>query len=341
MRKVRIEAPRGDIVDRNSRHARAHEEGRGRPDRPVDSCPRACARTPTTTARQLAAAENERLEYAAPVRRVRRASSSDDGRKDDQGREARAARALQAGQARRARAGRRSRAIPADEPELDRALPPHRRGRSDIRPKTIHERVIRGIADAPYSNVTIRTDVPLAQFNYMRERAGVLRGRRGHQALPARVPATASSPRSCSARSPRSAPKQLKQRRVQGRRAGHADRPERARVRSTTSTCAATDGSTRARRRRVRRAATSSARLSVTRAQAGPAAEAHARLRPAEGRRRARSRRRSATPSTTTRAGAFVAMDPRDGAILAMGSAPAFDASVFARAVHAAAPTTP
>jgi penicillin-binding protein 2 len=32
-----------------------------------------------------------------------------------------------------------------------------------------------------------------------------------------------------------------------------------------------------------------------------------------------------------TKAGAFVAMDPTDGAILAMGSAPSFDASVFAR----------
>ena len=31
------------------------------------------------------------------------------------------------------------------------------------------------------------------------------------------------------------------------------------------------------------------------------------------------------------KAGAYVAMDPRDGAILAMGSKPGFDASVFAR----------
>ena len=31
------------------------------------------------------------------------------------------------------------------------------------------------------------------------------------------------------------------------------------------------------------------------------------------------------------RAGAYVAMDPRDGSILAMGSAPGFDATVFAR----------
>src|SRR6188472_2718755 len=36
-----------------------------------------------------------------------------------------------------------------------------------VSPRTIHARVIRGIADAPYSNVTIRTDVPQAQFDYM------------------------------------------------------------------------------------------------------------------------------------------------------------------------------
>ena len=38
--------------------------------------------------------------------------------------------------------------------------------------------MIRGIADAPYSNVTIQTDVARAEFNYMREHAGAVPGRR-------------------------------------------------------------------------------------------------------------------------------------------------------------------
>ena len=48
-------------------------------------------------------------------------------------------------------------------------------GRS--RAKTIHKRVIRGIADAPYSNVTIQTRRRArAQFNYMREYAEQFKG---------------------------------------------------------------------------------------------------------------------------------------------------------------------
>jgi CTP:phosphocholine cytidylyltransferase-like protein len=50
--------------------------------------------------------------------------------------------------------------------------PQHRRiGRVlQIRPETIHERVIRGLAEAPYANITIRTGVPREEFDYMRER---------------------------------------------------------------------------------------------------------------------------------------------------------------------------
>jgi penicillin-binding protein 2 len=46
----------------------------------------------------------------------------------------------------------------------------------NVSQKTIHSRVIRGIADTPYSNVTIRTDVPPAQYNYMRERPEYFKG---------------------------------------------------------------------------------------------------------------------------------------------------------------------
>ena len=81
----------------------------------------------------------------------------DDGRKIDQG--ARRASARGSRSRRDARARSRSRRAPAGEAELlDRLY--RRIGEVlDIRPTTIHERVIRGIADAPYSNVTIRTDV--------------------------------------------------------------------------------------------------------------------------------------------------------------------------------------
>ena len=40
----------------------------------------------------------------------------------------------------------------------------------DVSPRTIHRRVIEGVAETPYSNVTIKTDVAKAAFNYLRER---------------------------------------------------------------------------------------------------------------------------------------------------------------------------
>ena len=39
-----------------------------------------------------------------------------------------------------------------------------------MRPRTIQQRVIEGVAETPYSNVTIKTDVDPAAFNFLRER---------------------------------------------------------------------------------------------------------------------------------------------------------------------------
>jgi penicillin-binding protein 2 len=36
--------------------------------------------------------------------------------------------------------------------------------------RTVQRRVIEGIAEAPYSNVTVKVDVPRASFNYLKER---------------------------------------------------------------------------------------------------------------------------------------------------------------------------
>ena len=96
----------------------------------------------------------------------------------------------------------------------------------DIRPTTIHERVIRGVADTPFSNVTIRTDVDPAEFKYMRERPeyfpGVEVTRRylrqyPHDKLAAQLFGTISE----------ITEEQRKDRGLRGDRAGHADRPER------------------------------------------------------------------------------------------------------------------
>ena len=116
--------------------------------------------------KQVSAAELERQRYEASYDAFRR-QLDDDGRKIDQGGDA-ASCAIAA----RSAATRRARSpIPA-APAIPELQDLYRRISEviDVSQKTIHQRVIRGIADTPYSNVTIRTDVPPAEFNYMRER---------------------------------------------------------------------------------------------------------------------------------------------------------------------------
>ena len=234
-----------------------------------------------TYRKNLAAAENDRLKAQDSYDAFRAPAQ---GRRPEghQGREARAA----ARCASRPRPRARSRCRPVRLAETDLIALYKRMGRVlRISPKTIHKRVIRGIADAPYSNVTIRTDVAarassttcastpeqfkgvVVEERYLR-RYPQKRARRA--ALRARV---------------RDRPGAAQAGRVRGRRPGHADRPERARAAATTSTCAGPTASSASSSTRSA-AATTSALASVTRAQAGPAAEADARLQPAEGRRR-------------------------------------------------------
>src|SRR3954447_18618133 len=168
-RTEKIEAPRGDIVDRNRV--------------PLVQTKRAAViqLVPSTLPKQVRdEAESYRKALSAAELARQRAQDSydafrrqlpDDGRKTTKA-ESRQ-RSLLKAQSETARTVPVP-AIPAI-PELDDL---YRRISEVIKvsPRTIHARVIRGIADAPYSNVTIRTDVPQAQFDYMRERPEYFRG---------------------------------------------------------------------------------------------------------------------------------------------------------------------
>ena len=79
---------------------------------------------------------------------------------------------------------------------------------------------MRSLALVPYANVTVKTDVPATMRNYMLEREQRLPGRRRQQGLPAPLPAQATSPPSCSARSARSRPSELELDRFRGVRQG-------------------------------------------------------------------------------------------------------------------------
>ena len=171
----------------------------------------------------LAAAEQDAAGGPRPHARVRAPAA----RRRPQEHEGRARRAAAPAQGRRQGAPRRGPDRARVEAEL---LELYRRVGEviHVRPTTIHERVIRGIADAPYSNVTVRTDVPLEQFNFMRERPEYFPGvvvtkrylrRYPHGETAAQLFGTVSE----------ITDEQLTMRRVQGDRAGHADRPERAR----------------------------------------------------------------------------------------------------------------
>ena len=321
VRKVRIEAPRGDIVDRNN--VQLVKTKQAAVVQIVPSALPASVRKLADNYRQaLAAAERDRL--AAESRRDAFARElRDDGRRSTR-RERGDLRRLKL-QAARARPVAVP-PVPASEPALMRLY--RRIARViGVRTSTIHERVIRGIADAPYSNVTIRTDVPRAEFNYMRENAELFPGvevtsrylrRYPHGELAAQLFGTVSEITA----------DQLKLKRYAGVEAG--TRIGQSGLEETYDKyLRGVDGSTRVvvdafgTRDDQRKA-------SITEPQQGQRLKLTLDYN-LERAGDAALQKAIASSQYQAKAGAYVAMDPTDGSILAMGSQPSFDASLFAK----------
>ena len=153
VRKVRIEAPRGDIVDRDGRvlvKTRTRRSCRSCRAR----CRTRCVAEAETSARRAAWPRRPALAAADQLHALERDIQDDKhGPTKAQRRERR----------RLSRAARQARAVPIPPTARRRAraappVPPPRPRHPTSSPNRIHERVIEGVADAPYSNVTIRTD---------------------------------------------------------------------------------------------------------------------------------------------------------------------------------------
>jgi penicillin-binding protein 2 len=197
----------------------------------------------------------------------------------------------------------------------------------DVTPRTIHKRVIRSLADAAYSNVTIKTDVGTAEFNYVRENPelfpGVVVEKRFLRLYPkeqeaAQLFGTVSE----------ISEKQRGETKYagipQGTRIGQSglearyDKYLRGRD-GYTNVVVNAMGTRDDQRKASVREYVQGQRLKLT---------IDSSLEKAGDQALKQAIANSKYPAT---AGAYVAMDPTNGAILAMGSQPSFDANVFAR----------
>src|SRR6187200_1592084 len=163
VRKVKIEAPRGNIVDRNGRtlvKTRAAPVVQILPNSVPDEETEAADEYRTA----LASAEGARLKAAEDLKALERRLS---------GKRRKPTKAQKAERRRLRKASSRAERvaippIPADAPEL-RALYRRLGKVIDLPPRTIHKRVVAGLADQPGANVTVKTDVPPEAFNFLLE----------------------------------------------------------------------------------------------------------------------------------------------------------------------------
>jgi penicillin-binding protein 2 len=327
VRKVRVEAPRGDIVDRDGQTL---VKTRVAPVVQIvpSSLPDSVLEQADEFRKTRGEAEKARLASADQLRSLER-----DIREQRRG----VTRAQRRERRRLARAARRARPVevpppPAEARKLRRVY--RRLGKViDVPPRTIHERVVEGVAETPYSNVTIRTAVNRTAFNYLRERKDRFPGIEvekqylrdyPHKTLGAQLFGTTRE----------ISPEELKTERYRGVEPGTrigADGIEE----SYDEYLRGTDGFTRVvinalgsrddRRQTTRKEPRQGQRLRLT-----------LDLKLQRAANQAIARAVAAAAENGAKAGAYVAMDPRNGEILALGSYPSFDANEFAKPISQA-----
>jgi penicillin-binding protein 2 len=326
VRKVKIEAPRGNIVDRNGR---VLVKTRAAPVVQIlpNSIPDAEAQIADQYRQALAAAEGKRLAAAEDLRALERRLRAD-------GRSSRPVEKRKKRQLRKQASTADKVAIPpipAGAPALRRMYT--KLGRViGMSPRVIHRRVVQGIADQPSANITIKTDVSAPAFNFLLEHRETFKGivvekkylrYYPHDELGAQLFGTLRE----------ISPGELKEKKyrgvTQGTRIGKDGIEE-----TYDSYLRGTDGFTRVivnslgtrdDTRRITRTPPIQGRQLKLTLDLGLQRAANSAV--------ARAIEAAHTNGNPADAGAFVAMDPRNGEVLALGSYPSFDANLFAKPI--------
>jgi penicillin-binding protein 2 len=325
VRKVRIEAPRGDIVDRNGTIL---VKTRAAPVVQIvpSSLPESVLKQADAFREERGEAEQARLAARDQLRAVER-EIRERGRRG-------ATRAQRRQRRQLARAADHARPVevplvPNQETELRRLY--RQLGRViNLRPRTIHERVVEGVAELPYSNVTIKAAIHRSAFNFIRERKEQFPGVEvekqylrdyPHEKLGAQL---FGNVREIS-------PDELKEKRFRGVEQGTKIGAEGI-EREYDEYLRGIDGFTRIV---INALGSRDDRRQVTRKE--PQQGERLRLTLDLGLQRAANdaiaRGVAAAAVNGAQAGAYVAMDPTNGEILALGSYPSFDANEFAKPI--------
>ena len=324
VRKIKIEAPRGNVIDRNGKTL---VKTRAAPVVQIlpTQVPDAELEVADRYRKDLAAVEGRRLAAAADLRSLDRRLSADGRRSTRREKRRRAALAKEATRAERVAVG----PIPAGEPEL-RSLYRRLGHVVGMKPVAIHRRVVRGIADQPSANVTVKTDVPPPAFNYLLEHReqfpGVVVEKKYLRNYPFKT-LGAQLFGTLREISPEELDREEYRGVTQGTRIGKDGIEE-----TYDKYLRGTDGYTRV-------IVNSSGNRDDTRrtSRVDPIQGRQIRLTLDLGLQRASqnamARAVAAAADNGADAGAYVALDPRDGEVLALGSYPSFDANLFAKPI--------
>jgi penicillin-binding protein 2 len=324
VRKIRIEAPRGDIVDRNGKKlvkTRTAAVVQVLPGELPDAEKKLAADYHT----KVSASERERLAAAARLRDLRRRGSRKQQRN--------LSRAEKRERRRLKRASLKARPVPLPpmpaDPRVQRLFT--RLGNVlDISPRRIHRRVIEQVAQTPYAAVTVKTDIGAAAYNYLLERQHEFPAVRPEiQYLRSYPYGTLGAHLFGTLRE--ISPEELKAKKYKG--VSEGDRIGKDGVEDTYDRyLRGQDGYYRQVVDAFGESCDDPVRCAVK------------RVKPQQGQqlqltldlRLQKAGQRALESIGAGRPGAFVAMDPRNGEVLAMGSYPSFDANLFAKPISQA-----